>query len=51
VSALPQLSNEIQIKFTQTGVVLTVSGEATEAQLAEVLRVLRLSKLQASEIR
>ena len=44
-TALTRLPYDIKIEFTQTGVVLSVSAEATEAQLAEVLRALRLSKL------
>ena len=44
--SLPKLPYEIGIKVTREGFVLSMSPEATEEQLAEVLRALRLARLQ-----
>ena len=42
--SVPKLPYEIGIKVTRDGFLVSMSSEATEEQLAEVLRALRLAK-------
>ena len=44
-ATLPKMPYEIELRMIETGFVLSVSPQATEEQLVEVLRALRLSKM------
>lgn len=47
-ATLPKVPYEIELKVTAAGFVLSASPQATEEQLAEVLRALRVSNVTLS---